>query len=597
MNRRHAVAAILLYMAAAHVLAEPVALRPVSIEMLAKSDKAFQEQSQAWFPVLQGAAWSLLWKLAAIDFAWAGIGWVLERKEIGEIFVGVTRKMLVYGFFGMLIQWGELVPIILSSFAQIGQKASNVGTITPDVILGYGLAAWAQITMASKQLGFFSQLALALPLEILGLMIALCFAVVAGQLFVTLVESYIVAGAGIIMLGFGGSRWTADMASAYPKYAVAVGVKLLMCYLIVGIGVNIFGDYVLDPQDITATGRDLFVQVLVFAFIAWSIPSFAASMVSGSASSTLGGFLGAVSTALVAGGAVGGALKSASSGAVSSLREAAGNGGDTRDALSGGPGSISGSPASGGSGGSIAGAGQSGVGPSFSQPPGGSATPTLPSAAREAQSSRQDGAASSASTGSGSSQSASTSSTGSSPGGSGPGGGSLAASARGAAAATADVAGGKTDSRSPGMTGTGGGNASRESVPNWASPDSRAAVGEAGGGESASTDSLASAAGGSTDGGASSVAPENSTATAADTGSPDPATVAQQAVASQGDASNASVGGDDTSGGRDKKDDGDKSGRPRESLTDKVARARQNLVHQDGANVQVGGISMGHTKD
>ena len=66
------------------------------------------------------------------------------------------------------------------------------------------------------------------------------FAFIAGQLLITLIESYIAVYGGIILLGFGGSRWTSDMASSYMKYAVAVGMKLMLCYLVIGLGFSIF---------------------------------------------------------------------------------------------------------------------------------------------------------------------------------------------------------------------------------------------------------------------------------------------------------------------------------------------------------------------
>ena len=67
-------------------------------------------------------------------------------------------------------------------------------------------------------------------------MIVMSFAIISAQLLIALVESYIAISAGMLFLGFGGSRWTTDFVQKFIGYAFATGVKLFMLYLIIGIG-------------------------------------------------------------------------------------------------------------------------------------------------------------------------------------------------------------------------------------------------------------------------------------------------------------------------------------------------------------------------
>ena len=46
-------------------------------------------------------------------------------------------------------------------------------------------------------------------------------------------------GAGVIFLGFGGSRWTAAYVERYIAYAVSVGMKILVLYLLIGAGMTV----------------------------------------------------------------------------------------------------------------------------------------------------------------------------------------------------------------------------------------------------------------------------------------------------------------------------------------------------------------------
>ena len=57
--------------------------------------------------------------------------------------------------------------------------------------------------------------------------------------------------AGLIFLGFGGCRWTSDMAINYYRTILGVGVSLMTMQLIIGIGIEYLKDLV------AATGQDL----------------------------------------------------------------------------------------------------------------------------------------------------------------------------------------------------------------------------------------------------------------------------------------------------------------------------------------------------
>ena len=71
-----------------------------------------------------------------------------------------------------------------------------------------------------------------------AVVIFIAYLAIAIQFVVAMVESYLVIGAGVIFLGFGGSRWTAAYVERYIAYAVSVGMKILVLYLLVGAGMT-----------------------------------------------------------------------------------------------------------------------------------------------------------------------------------------------------------------------------------------------------------------------------------------------------------------------------------------------------------------------
>lgn len=319
----------------------------------------FEKLSKKWNNVILPTAWKLFGLLCLIDFAWTGVLNVLERKELGEQFASVARKILTYSFFaGLLANTSIWLPAIVGPnglFQTMGNDViQNTGQpirLTPDVILGFGLGICEHLWDVWYDQPFLYKLLFGIVTGIftVGAMIVIMisFGIIAGQLLITLIESYFVVGAGIFLLGFGGSRWTTEMASSYIKYAVAIGVKIFTCYIVVGAGIEIFGDYQFDPDPVEFISSTIQIVVLSFCFcaISWQLPQLASTIISGASTGTFGasssaagfaaGLLGSAIGAAGVLGAAGAAAKGAGGSALSNLEEAAGagfEGGSIREA-------------------------------------------------------------------------------------------------------------------------------------------------------------------------------------------------------------------------------------------------------------------------
>jgi len=175
---------------------------------------------------------------------------------------------------------------------------------------------------------------------IICFVVFLSFLIAAGQLIMTLVEAYIMIGAGAVMLGFTGSRWTMSFGEKWIGYAFAIGVKLFVIYIIVALGMTIFpsscpsgNDMVgLCPQfqqiagtalsiDITNINGSTFnvsqiftayleiaASAIIFMLLCQRLPGLAASMMNGSPNLTAGA---AIATAMQVGNAVTGVAMAA----------------------------------------------------------------------------------------------------------------------------------------------------------------------------------------------------------------------------------------------------------------------------------------------
>jgi len=257
----------------------------------------FRDATGAWYGELLPIAQNLFFLLALITIVWSAAWWVIERDDLSEVFVSFLKRLLALGFFwALLLNANVWIPAVIDGFATAGQRAASApsggtATLNPALILEQGMGISNSVLDSVRQAGILQNLGTAIVGGVSTLVILLAFVVIAAQLVVTLVEMYIVIGAGVILLGFAGSPWTLQFAERYLSYAVAVGIKLFVLYLILGLGSAIVGEYTPTIAQAGLTTDALFVLIagsLIYMFVAYSIPSFAGSLLGGSVNLTLG---------------------------------------------------------------------------------------------------------------------------------------------------------------------------------------------------------------------------------------------------------------------------------------------------------------------
>jgi type IV secretion system protein TrbL len=116
-----------------------------------------------------------------------------------------------------------------------------------------------------------------------ALVLIVCFAIIAALLIVALVESYIVISAGVLFMGFGGSKLTKDFAVKILVYAVSVGAKLFVMQLLIGLGQQVFNSLAANFE---TNSVDVFVVIgsaIVMLALTWLLPQLIQGMINGTA--------------------------------------------------------------------------------------------------------------------------------------------------------------------------------------------------------------------------------------------------------------------------------------------------------------------------
>jgi type IV secretion system protein TrbL len=295
-----------------------------------------------WISKLLGAAQRLFVLLAGIEVVWSFTLLALEKADFQLLTAAIIRKIMWIGIFYALLLYGVTpdgggwIPAILNSFQLLGQNASSVGPLGPSAIVGFGVNTSVDLLSAASDAGFLTDMGTALTLVFCAVVIFIAYLAVAIQFVVALVESYLAVGGGVILLGFGGSRWTAPYVERYVAYSVSVGLKILILYLLVGAGMTLSQGWaqvalgIGNSAEPARTGFDLAAAAVMFLAVCWMSPKLA-SAVLGGATSLTGGDLAAVGVGLGAGAAAvavtGAAIAHSSTGALSKVRSASGEAG------------------------------------------------------------------------------------------------------------------------------------------------------------------------------------------------------------------------------------------------------------------------------
>ena len=363
--------------------------------------QSFLGETGQWNSNLVGVVKRLFIILSAISGTWLLVGMALRGADLPDIMKELVSFVMVTGLWFYIIDNAyEIIKLVINSFTQASSIATGRSfNLSPTSIMDAGLELAEKIIDDS---GFFDYVIYGL----LGLIVTFIYFYLAVLVLFALIESHIVAGAGIIVLGFSGSPWTSDIAKKYLLFSLSVGLKMFFTFLIAGLGIKLVEDIVKS----TGLGdvRTIFAIIGVLfmvAYLAQKIPALAQSVFSGVSSGNAPDMRGMAASIAKAGAAA--ALAVAGAGAtVAAAHQAAkestgGNAtlsaastsagaekapGESRDddasaipnALSGGAsgGEASGGEASGGeaSGGEASGGGASGGGASGGEASGGGAS-------------------------------------------------------------------------------------------------------------------------------------------------------------------------------------------------------------------------------
>lgn len=244
----------------------------------------FKAKFEGMEAALTNDAKKLFGLLAIIEFSYAAFQLAFKQADIGQWAGVIVNQLLFLGIgFYIVSNGANIGGAFVDSFRQSASGASvavgGVGTLSPSDVFNSGVTI-AQNGLDNMSL---SDIPESIAYAISSLIIVVVFALIVAMMILSLVSAWGIVTMSILFLGFGGSRWTKDIAMKAMTGILGVGAKLFVMQIIVGVGGSIFTDFATKP---VTTAADLIIMVgfsVVMLALVKVIPDTVQALISGAA--------------------------------------------------------------------------------------------------------------------------------------------------------------------------------------------------------------------------------------------------------------------------------------------------------------------------
>ena len=277
--------------------------------------------SGGWFRILPDSMY-LLATMSTIELVLFSLWYTFgEGKAIDYL-----KKIMFISFLFWVIQmYPSLATMTINSFIAAGLKMGGsayayTDFADPSKVIDLGILA-CQPMLDSMSIMSPGQ---AIVNGLVYVIAILSFFIIAIQIFIGLMEFYIIALASLILLPWGAFKQTSFISEKVFGSVISHSAKLMMLAIIFSAAMPVLSSLSLPADPTIKQSLSILVAAMAIAMLSMSAPAIAAGLISGGPSMTAGTFAGTANT--LAGGAImaGMAAKSIGSSAFQATNAAAG---------------------------------------------------------------------------------------------------------------------------------------------------------------------------------------------------------------------------------------------------------------------------------
>ncbi|EPG9766461.1 P-type conjugative transfer protein TrbL [Escherichia coli] len=273
----------------------------------------YKAVASGWADTITAHATWLFWVLVLISMVWTFGMMALRKADLQEFFAEFTKFTITTGFyFWLLVNGPAMATAIISGMSKIGAEAAGIGqTVSPSSILDIG---WDLLSKVLKQSSVWSPVDSAVGITI-AVVTLVVLALIGVNMLLLLVSSWVLMYAGVFYLGFGGARWTSDMAKNYYMTVLGLASQLMTMILLIGVGKSFIDAYANAMSQGVSIGEMAIVLIvsIILLVLTNKVPGLVSGIITGAsvggsgigtfgAGAALGG-AGMAAAALATGGA------------------------------------------------------------------------------------------------------------------------------------------------------------------------------------------------------------------------------------------------------------------------------------------------------
>ncbi|HBD5656065.1 TPA: P-type conjugative transfer protein TrbL, partial [Escherichia coli] len=250
-----------------------------------------QQVASTWTTVIADYANWLFWGLVLISMVWTFGMMAMQGEGLTGVLAEIVRFFAVIGFFYyLLINGPSISQSIINSMRQLAANALGISTgISPSSIVDM---AFAILTKVSSAASIWSPMISTIMITV-AIIVLVVMSLIAINMLIMLVSAWVLCYAGVILLGFGGSKWTSDIAINYLRIVLSIGIQLFTMTLIIGIGQSFIDQYFSLIKDDVPDLNSLIVLLLasiILLVLTNKLPLLLSGVVGGASLQGIGGF-------------------------------------------------------------------------------------------------------------------------------------------------------------------------------------------------------------------------------------------------------------------------------------------------------------------
>lgn len=264
------------------------------VAVLSKIATTFHTKASQWDTLLTRQALNLFRILLIMDVVFMGIRIGLKQTEPNEALAEFVMLILYSGIMlAVVIHYKEWTNQIISGLSSTAQKLG-----APPVTAGSVFLAGVEIFETLLK-SLTVNIAKSLGIVLIAIAICLTFSLIAAQIILVKCEAYIVLNAGIILLGFSGSKITRDYAINFIKYAFSVAVKLFTMQLLIALSIDFISGFTTTDASFDKVLVVLGASIVILV-LSMSVPDIISGLINGPLTSS-GNYLSSAVTAVSTG--------------------------------------------------------------------------------------------------------------------------------------------------------------------------------------------------------------------------------------------------------------------------------------------------------